>query len=137
MTDRDDVPFTLRAAAGLPPGYGPMNDAVLIVIDAQMEYTEGGALTLPVLQPALDNITALLLTGRKDGAKIVHIAHEGSEGRAFDPAKGGRIIEQVAPLDGETVSSFAFEIEGGTAAADVAKAWVAANSDRVDGWLGL
>ena len=103
MTDRDDAPFTLRAAAGLPPGYGPLNDAVLIVIDAQMEYTSDGALTLEGLQPALDNIAALLLVARKDGAKIVHIAHEGSEGRAFDPAKGGRIIEQVAPLVGETV----------------------------------
>ena len=80
-----------------------MNDAVLIVIDAQMEYTDEGALTLDGLQPALDNITALLLKGRKDGAEIVHIAHEGSEGRAFDPAKGGRIIEQVAPIEGETV----------------------------------
>ena len=99
----DIEPFTLRAAAGLPPRYGPMNDAVLIVIDAQMEYTDEGALTLDGLQPALDNITALLLTGRKDGAQIVHIAHEGSEGRAFDPAKGGRIIEQVAPVEGETV----------------------------------
>ena len=99
----DIEPFTLRAAAGLPPRYGPMNDAVLIVIDAQMEYTDKGALTLDGLKPALDNITALLLKGRKDGAEIVHIAHEGSEGRAFDPAKGGRIIEQVAPIEGETV----------------------------------
>ena len=80
-----------------------MNDAVLIVIDAQMEYSDEGALALDGLQPALDNITALLLKGRKDGAEIVHIAHEGSEGRAFDPAKGGRIIEQVAPLEGEAV----------------------------------
>lgn len=95
--------FTLRAAAGLPPRYGPMNDAVLIVIDAQMEYTDEGALALPGLQPALDNISALLLKGRKDGAEIVHIAHEGSQGRAFDPAKGGRIIGQVAPVEGETV----------------------------------
>ncbi len=99
----DTEPFTLRAAAGLPPRYGPMNDAVLIVIDAQMEYSDEGALALDGLQPALDNITALLLKGRKDGAEIVHIAHEGSEGRAFDPAKGGRIIEQVAPLEGEAV----------------------------------
>lgn len=99
----EDTPFTLRAAAGLPPAYGPLNDAVLIVIDAQHEYAETGALALTGLQPALDNITALLLAGRKDGAKIVHIAHEGSEGRAFDPAKGGRIFEQVAPSDGETV----------------------------------
>lgn len=103
MTTDEQQPFTLRAAAGLPPIYGPMNDAVLIVIDAQMEYTATGALALPGLQPALDNITALLLKGRKDGAEIVHIAHEGSVGRAFDPAKGGRIIDQVAPMEGETV----------------------------------
>lgn len=103
MPTDDSTPFTLRAAAGLPPFYGPLNDAVLIVIDAQHEYTDTGALTLPDLQPALNNIEALLLKGRKDGAEIVHIAHEGSAGRAFDPEKGGRIIEQVGPLEGETV----------------------------------
>lgn len=103
MTNADSPPFTLRAAAGLPPLYGPLGDAVLIVIDAQHEYTDTGALALPGLQPALDNIEALLLKGRKDGAEIVHVAHEGSAGRAFDPEKGGRIIEQVGPLEGETV----------------------------------
>jgi len=102
MTDEDEL-FTLRAAAGLPPAYGPLNDAVLLVIDAQMEYGEEGGLALPGLQPALDNITALQLSGRKSGAEIVHIAHEGSPGRAFDPAKGGRIFPQVEPVDGETV----------------------------------
>ncbi len=40
-------------------------------------------------------------------------------------------------LTGEDVSNFAFQIEGGKDAADVAKEWVAANSKRVDGWLGL
>lgn len=40
-------------------------------------------------------------------------------------------------LSGDDVSNFAFEIEGGKAPADVAKAWVAANSARVDKWLGL
>ena len=40
-------------------------------------------------------------------------------------------------LTGDDVSNFAFQIEGGKAAADVAKEWVAANSERVDGWLGL
>jgi len=44
---------------------------------------------------------------------------------------------QNMALTGEDVSSFAFEIEGGKDAADVAKQWVSANSDRVDGWLGL
>lgn len=96
-------PFTLRAAAGLPPAYGPLSDAVIIVIDAQEEYAERGALALSGLDPALNNIAALLLKGRKDGAEVVHIAHEGSAGRAFDPERGGRIIEQVAPVEGETV----------------------------------
>ena len=41
-------------------------------------------------------------------------------------------------LNAEDVSSFAYEISGkGRDAGDVAKEWVAANSDRVDGWLGL
>ena len=37
----DELPaFTLRAAAGLPVAYGPLNDAVIIVVDAQEEYAE-------------------------------------------------------------------------------------------------
>ncbi len=41
-------------------------------------------------------------------------------------------------LDTDTVSGFAFEIAGkGRNPAEVAKEWVAANSDRVDKWLGL
>ena len=71
MTDEDEL-FTLRAAAGLPPAYGPLNDAVLIVIDAQMEYTAEGALALPDIEPSLDNITALLLSGRKSGACLLY-----------------------------------------------------------------
>jgi glycine betaine/proline transport system substrate-binding protein len=41
-------------------------------------------------------------------------------------------------LEADDVSNFAFEISGnGRDAGEVAKEWVAANSDRVDGWLGL
>lgn len=40
-------------------------------------------------------------------------------------------------LEADDVSNFAFLIEGGKDPADVAKEWVAENSDRVDGWLGL
>lgn len=97
------APFTLRSAAQLPPAYGPLNDAVLIVVDAQMEYASTGALALNGLQPALDNITALLLSARKGGTEIVHIGHEGSQGRAFDPEKGGRFFEQVLPEGNEAV----------------------------------
>jgi glycine betaine/proline transport system substrate-binding protein len=41
-------------------------------------------------------------------------------------------------LDAKDVSGFAYEIAGrGRDAAEVAKEWVANNSDRVDGWLGM
>ncbi|MGB7304058.1 MAG: glycine betaine ABC transporter substrate-binding protein [Burkholderiaceae bacterium] len=70
----------------------------------------------------------------EDALKKVQIAYSKSL-KERSPA----IAELLAniQLDGETVSSFAFEIEGGKSPASVAKAWVAKNSARVDGWLGL
>ncbi len=62
---------------------------------------------------------------------------------AFSKSLGGRspiIAEFLAnmSLDTETVSYFAYEIAGkGRDAGEVAKEWVAANSERVDNWLGL
>lgn len=71
----------------------------------------------------------------KDALKNVQIAFSKSlKGRS--PA----IYEffQRFSLEADDVSSFAFEISGNGRAADaVAKEWVANNSKRVDGWLGL
>jgi glycine betaine/proline transport system substrate-binding protein len=70
----------------------------------------------------------------EDALKQVQIAYSNSlEERA--PAIAD-LVKNIS-LTGEDVSNFAFEIEGGKDAADVAKAWVAANGDRVDQWLGL
>ena len=70
----------------------------------------------------------------EDALKQVQIAYSKSlEERS--PAIAD-LVKSIS-LNGEDVSSFAFEIEGGKDAADVAKAWVEANSDRVDSWLGL
>ncbi len=70
----------------------------------------------------------------EDALKQVQIAYSKSlAGRS--PAIAD-LLKNIQ-LTGEDVSNFAFEIEGGKAAADVAKAWVAANSARVDKWLGL
>lgn len=70
----------------------------------------------------------------EDALKKVQVAYSKSLAKR-SPA----ITEFLAnmQLDQETVSSFAFQIEGGKDAATVAKEWVAANSKRVDGWLGL
>lgn len=70
----------------------------------------------------------------EDALKKVQIAYSKSLAER-SPA----IAELLAniQLDGETVSDFAFQIEGGKDAATVAKEWVANNSERVDSWLGL
>ena len=70
----------------------------------------------------------------EDALKKVQIAYSKSLSER-SPAIAD-LLANIA-LDGDVVSSFAFEIEGGKDPADVAKEWVAANSDRVDSWLGL
>ena len=70
----------------------------------------------------------------EDALKKVQIAYTKSLSER-SPAIAD-LLANIA-LDGDVVSSFAFEIEGGKDPADVAKDWVAANSDRVDSWLGL
>ncbi len=70
----------------------------------------------------------------EDALKNVQIAYSGTL-----PDRSPAIADLLAniQLDGETVSDFAFQIEGGKDPADVARDWVAANSERVDSWLGL
>ncbi|MEO0327506.1 MAG: glycine betaine ABC transporter substrate-binding protein [Pseudomonadota bacterium] len=71
----------------------------------------------------------------KDALKNVQIAWSKSlQGRSPAIAE---FFERFS-LEADDVSSFAYEISGkGREPADVAKEWVAANSDRVDAWLGL
>jgi len=70
----------------------------------------------------------------EDALKEVQIAYSGTLSER-SPAIAD-LLANIA-LDGETVSDFAFQIEGGADPADVARDWVAANSERVDSWLGL
>ena len=71
----------------------------------------------------------------KDALKNVQIAWSNSL-KARSPAIA-EFFERFA-LSADDVSNFAFEISGnGREPAEVAKEWIANNSDRVDGWLGL
>lgn len=70
----------------------------------------------------------------EDALKNVQIAYSGT---LSDRSPAIADLLANIRLDGETVSDFAFQIEGGKDPADVARDWVAANSDRVDSWLGL
>ncbi len=71
----------------------------------------------------------------EDALKEVQVAWSKSlESRS--PIIAGLLANMA--LDTATVSYFAYEIAGnGRDAAEVAKQWVAENSERVDGWLGL
>lgn len=97
-------PFTLRAASGLATSPGALADATLLIIDAQVEYTSG-PLELDGVEPALAQLTSVLHRARSEGCPVVHVAHLGAAGGAFDPAAGGRIIDAVTPAEGEVVVS--------------------------------
>ncbi len=96
------APFTLRSAAGLPSSPDPLATSVVLVIDAQEEYATG-LLPLPDLDAANVNISRIQDAARAVGAPVVHIAHVGSPGGAFDPAGGGVILAAVAPAAAEVV----------------------------------
>ncbi|MGZ4674494.1 MAG: cysteine hydrolase family protein [Ilumatobacteraceae bacterium] len=95
-------PKTLRELSGLSMTPPSLADAVLVVIDAQREYLDG-RLPLDGIDRALDNIEQLLTRSRQLNGKVVHVVHRGRPGSTFDPEQGGRIIDQVAPLEGEPV----------------------------------
>jgi nicotinamidase-related amidase len=97
-------PKTLRELSGLSASPPSLADSVLVIIDAQREYLDGH-LPLDGIEPALDNIEQLLARSRQANGKIVHVVHQGRAGGTFDPDQGGRIIDQVAPLNGEVVVS--------------------------------
>jgi nicotinamidase-related amidase len=96
-------PKTLLEMAGILPVPPRLSDAVIVVIDAQREYIDG-ALPLPEVRPALDEIERLLGRARSAGTPIIHIVHHGKPGSAFAPGSGGAAIApQAAPAPGEPV----------------------------------
>ncbi|MGH1489119.1 MAG: cysteine hydrolase family protein [Acidimicrobiales bacterium] len=98
-------PKTLRTIAGLTDHPPRLADATLIVIDAQVAYTAEGQLALTGVADAAKRIAGLLAQARSAGGPIIHVAHLGPEGSAFDPVGGGRFMGEAAPNDGEHVVS--------------------------------
>ncbi|HEY7610133.1 MAG TPA: cysteine hydrolase family protein [Alphaproteobacteria bacterium] len=97
------APKTLLALAGAPSAPPPLRDSAVVVIDAQREYVDG-ALPLPGVEAALDQISALLARARKAGAPIIHVRHLGRAGGLFDPdAPRGAIADKAKPAAGEPV----------------------------------
>lgn len=94
---------TLLQLAGADLTPPTLAEATVVVIDAQREYVDG-ALPLPGVVPALENIARLLSAARAAGAPIVHVQHKGRPGGLFDPEGSAfAFADEAAPRVGETV----------------------------------
>lgn len=98
-------PRTLLQMAGADPKPAPMDECVLVMIDCQREYLDGG-LCLPGVHEALAEGALLLGLARQRGVPVIHIQHSGNPGGLFDP-EGPKhaLCDQVTPQDGEAVVS--------------------------------
>ena len=94
--------MTMLQMSGLAPTPATMADGVLLIIDAQREYTDG-LLPLAGVAGAVDALATLLEKARAVGAPVIHVRHKGP-GKAFNPSSAGyEIVKQLTPRDGEIV----------------------------------
>ncbi|MDD0975518.1 cysteine hydrolase family protein [Pseudomonas fontis] len=97
------VPTTMFHLSGR--GYPPakLNNASLVIIDAQKEYLSG-PLALAGMDEAVANIGKLLEAARKAGRPIVHVRHLGTVGGLFDPqGPRGEFIPGLEPQGDEII----------------------------------
>ncbi|MET0314724.1 MAG: cysteine hydrolase family protein [Hansschlegelia sp.] len=97
-----DEPKTLLELGGGAPAAASLQDATLVVIDAQNEYVRG-PLALPGVGPALNAIESLLAEARAAGTPIVHLVHRDVEGVFVEGTEGAEIAPQAAPSGNEKV----------------------------------
>lgn len=98
------TPQTLLQIAGAAPHIPQWQDAVLILIDHQEEYTTGAA-PMTGIDAAIIEIAALLRQARQVGAPVIHVVHHARPGAAlFDPQRQWvRIIDGLQAEPGEVV----------------------------------
>ncbi len=95
-------PKTLLALAGASQTPSPLENAVLLLIDCQMEYVTG-SLPLAGVDDALDEAARLLELARSANVPVIHVAHHGRPGGAlFDPeAAMAALAPRADRRDGE------------------------------------
>ena len=94
---------TLRQLSGLADQPVAMAESALIMIDCQNTYTQG-VLELDGVQAALEQAAILLDRARSARIPIFHVMHDAGPGSPYDVlAPIGRIVDLVAPRDGEPV----------------------------------
>ncbi|MFZ0156137.1 cysteine hydrolase family protein [Pseudomonas sp.] len=97
------VPMTMFHLSGR--GYPPakLNNASLVIIDAQKEYLSG-PLGLSGMDEAVMNIAKMLEAARKAGRPIIHVRHLGTVGGMFDPqGPRGEFIPGLEPQGDEMI----------------------------------
>jgi nicotinamidase-related amidase len=98
-------PKTLLEIAGANPAPLRLRDAVVVVVDAQREYVDG-ALPLPGVQPALQEIGRLLVRARRVLTPVIHIVHLGQPDGLFAPGSdGAEVARPATPAPHEPVLS--------------------------------
>jgi len=98
-----DRPPTLLDLAGARYRAGRLSESVVVVIDAQREYTEG-RLPLVNIGPAVAEAARVLARARAAGTPVIHVFQQGRKGGPFDPESAlYRVIEPLAPLPGESL----------------------------------
>ena len=99
------APQTLLAMAGAPAHPSALDQAALVIIDAQAEYLPSGNLPLEGIDAAVSETARLLELARRHGTPVFHVVHHGPAGSpVFDPqGPGSAIIPAVAPKEGEAV----------------------------------
>ena len=94
--------MTMLQMSGVAPAPATMADGVLLIIDAQREYTDG-LLPLAGVGPAVDAIAVLLEKARVAGAPVIHVRHQ-TKGKAFNPSSTGyEIVKALTPRGSEIV----------------------------------
>lgn len=95
---------TLLQIAGVQAYPARLSESVLVIIDAQREYTDG-RLPLVGMDSALRETAQLLKLARQAGTPVIHVVHQAKPGSAlFDPdGPFVEIVPQLAPQAGEQV----------------------------------
>ncbi|WP_443113038.1 cysteine hydrolase family protein [Herbaspirillum seropedicae] len=98
------TPQTLIQIAGGSPRAATWQEAALVIIDHQTEYTTGRA-PLAGIGAAVAEVALLLEQARAAAAPVIHVVHHGKPGGAmFDPqGPHVAIIDGVQPQPGEAV----------------------------------
>ncbi len=98
------LPKTLLQIAGAPTAASPLHASVLVIIDAQLEYTMG-QLPLHGIDAAIAEAAKLLRLARREGVPVIHIVQHSAPGRpVFDlSTRFVDIVPELAPIAGEEV----------------------------------